>query len=116
VSAFLGGHQHATLCAIITPGGNGGLRNARATPARGAADPARVHLHESVDLLVPGETTEGGRQAIEALTYGLLNFGLWYVVLVDVLLPRRESDPWIFRFGVVGVLVVSPNRSRSSPL
>jgi len=60
------------------------------------------------DLLVPGETREAGRQVLEALTYGLLNFGLWYVVLVDVLVPRRETAPWMFRLGVVGVLVVSP--------
>ena len=60
------------------------------------------------DLLVPGEVRDAGRHVLEAMAYGLLNFGLWYVVLVDVLLPRRDSAPWVFRLGVAGVLVASP--------
>jgi hypothetical protein len=60
------------------------------------------------DLLVPGEARDAGRQVLEAMTYGLLNFGLWYVVLADVLLPVRDSAPWVFRLGIVGIFVVSP--------
>ena len=60
------------------------------------------------DLLVPGEPRDAGRQVFEAMTYGLLNFGLWYVVLADVLIPLRDSRPWVFRLGVVGILVMSP--------
>jgi hypothetical protein len=63
---------------------------------------------KTFDLLVPGELRTAGQQALEVVTYGLLNFGLWYVVVTDVLMPRRESDPWVFRLGFVGIFFVSP--------
>lgn len=60
------------------------------------------------DLLVPGEQRTLADQVLESLAYGLLNLGLWYVVMTDVLLPARSTSPWLFRFGVFGVLVASP--------
>src|SRR5687767_14583197 len=59
------------------------------------------------ELLVPARSTSTGREALEALSYGAVNFGIW-------LSPLLYSFEWLrvrpIRFGLVmfAVLVVSP--------
>lgn len=59
------------------------------------------------ELLVPARSTSTGREALEALSYGAVNFGIW-------LAPLLYGFDWLrarpIRFGLVmfAVLVVSP--------
>jgi hypothetical protein len=62
---------------------------------------------KAFDLFVPGGNREASRQVLDALAYGTLNLGFWYVPLDRYVVPHRDNLPVFYAFTVV-MLVVSP--------
>jgi hypothetical protein len=59
------------------------------------------------DLLVPSERRDWSSQLMEVMSYGTINFGLWFWAL-DSIAHAAVSSPWTYRLGMVLVLFVSP--------
>lgn len=59
------------------------------------------------ELLVPARRTSTGREALEALSYGAINFGIWAVPVL-YWLPWLQVRPLTFTLVAIGLLIVSP--------
>jgi hypothetical protein len=59
------------------------------------------------ELLVPTRRTSTGREALEALSYGAINFGIWAVPVL-YWLPWLQVRPLRFTLVAIALLIVSP--------
>jgi hypothetical protein len=59
------------------------------------------------ELLVPTRSTSAGREALEALSYGALNFGIWAVPVLHWL-PVLQTRPLRATLAAILILIVSP--------
>lgn len=59
------------------------------------------------ELLVPTRSTSTGREALEALSYGAINFGIWAVPVL-YWLPWLKVRPLRFTLVAILLLIVSP--------
>ena len=59
------------------------------------------------ELLVPARRTSTGREALEALSYGAINFGIWAVPVL-YWLPWLQVRPLRFTLVAIALLIVSP--------
>ena len=59
------------------------------------------------ELLVTTRRTSTGREALEALSYGAINFGIWAVPVLHWL-PWLQVRPLRFSLVAIAILIVSP--------
>src|SRR5436309_1842464 len=59
------------------------------------------------EMLVPARATSAGREALEALSYGAINFGIWAIPVLHWIAWLRVR-PVRFTLVAVSLLIVSP--------